>query len=317
MTLAPAIELRGIRKRYGDFHAVLPFDLAVPPGSTYGLLGPNGAGKTTAIRMLLRIIEPDGGEVRLLGEARSQASLDRVGYLPEERGLYRRMRVQRVLSFLAEVKGVRPRDSAPRIDAWLERFDLADRASARVQDLSKGMQQKVQFIATMLHEPEIVILDEPFSGLDPLNQQILREIISELRREGRTILFSTHIIEHAERLCDHVCIMARGEKVADGPLPEVKRRHGGEYVAVRVEQWTAESLAALRTSPLVASVREHGIEAEVMLREGADPQALLELLVRAGARLRRFECTEASLEQIFIERVGAAPSAEEPEVGRV
>ncbi|HEY8485409.1 MAG TPA: ATP-binding cassette domain-containing protein [Longimicrobiales bacterium] len=301
---APVVELRGVRKRFGNREAVQGLELVIPRGATYGLLGPNGAGKTTAIRMLLRILEPDAGEIRVFGEPVSQAALDRIGYVPEERGLYRRMRVRRLLAFLAELKGIPARESARRIEHWLERMGLADRAEARVQELSKGNQQKLQFIAAVLHEPEILILDEPFSGLDPINQQELREVILELRRQGRTILFSTHILEHAERLCDHVCILARGRKVLDGPLAAVKQEHGGDYVTLTPERWEPEWLEALRRSPLVAGVREQGSDLEVALRSGADAQALLADLIREGVRLRRFARTEASLEQIFLDRVG-------------
>ena len=311
----PVVELRGVRKRFGNREAVQGLDLAIPRGATYGLLGPNGAGKTTTIRMLLRVLEPDTGEIRVLGEPVSQAALDRIGYVPEERGLYRRMRVRRLFSFLAELKGIPPRESARRIGHWLERMGLADRAEARVQELSKGNQQKLQFIAAVLHEPEILILDEPFSGLDPINQQELREVILDLRRQGRTIVFSTHILEHAERLCDHVCILARGRKVLDGPLAAVKREHGGDYVLLTPERWEPEWLEALRRSALVAGVREQGSDLEIALRSGADAQALLADLIREGVRLRRFARTEASLEQIFLDRVGVVQ--EEAEVVHV
>jgi ABC-2 type transport system ATP-binding protein len=309
MSETAAIELRGVRKSYGDFQAVQPLDLVVRRGTTYGLLGPNGAGKTTTIRMILRILEADAGTIRILGEPLSQEGLDRIGYLPEERGIYKRMRVKALLGFFSELKGVPKKDATKRIAYWLDRMDLADRADARVQELSKGMQQKIQFIGTLLHDPEIVILDEPFSGLDPINQQVLREIIVELKQQGKTILFSTHIIEHAERICDHVCIIARGRKVADGSIPQVKREHGGDYIALRVESWTAQLSGMLRGMSDVLSVREDGVEAEIALRDGADPQDLLRALVEAGVRLRRFECAEPSLEQIFIERVGAATGA--------
>jgi ABC-2 type transport system ATP-binding protein len=307
-----AIELRGVSKSYDSFQAVKPLDLVVPRGSTYGLLGPNGAGKTTTIRMALRIIEPDAGEIRILGTPLSQEGLDQIGYLPEERGVYRRMKVRKLLSFFAELKGVSPRESKPRIEQWLERMELTDRADAKVQELSKGMQQKIQFIGSILHEPEIVVLDEPFSGLDPINQRVLREIITELKAKGRTIIFSTHIIEHAERICDHVCIIARGTKVADGTIPDVKREHGTEHIALRLESDAGDTVAAVRRMTEVADVREHGSDLELSLRDGADPQALLEQLVRSGVRLRRFEIAEPTLEQIFIERVGAhTPQPEE------
>ncbi|HEX6939283.1 MAG TPA: ATP-binding cassette domain-containing protein [Longimicrobiales bacterium] len=305
----PIIELRGVWKRFGDLAAVAGLDLAIPRGATYGLLGPNGAGKTTVIRMLLRILSADAGEIWVYGRPVDQGVLDRIGYLPEERGLYRRMRVGRLLAFAAEIKGIPASRSLPRVREWLDRFGLADRENARLQELSKGNQQKIQFIAAVLHEPEIVILDEPFSGLDVINQQVLKEIVHELKREGRTIIFCTHMIEQAERVCDHVCILSRGEKVVDGPVADVKRRHGGEYVAIGLEQWTPEAMTRLRASPLVAHVREEGHAAEVMLRPNADPQELLQYVIDAGLRVRRFERVEPSLEQIFLDRVGAEAAA--------
>jgi len=306
-----AIELQGVSKRYGDFQAVRPLDLSIPHGSTYGLLGPNGAGKTTTIRMILRIITTDTGSVHILGEPQSQRGLDRIGYLPEERGVYRRMKVRRLLSFFAELKGIPARVARPRIAQWLERFELAEWSERKLQELSKGMQQKVQFIGAILHEPEIVILDEPFSGLDPINQRVLREIINDLKSAGRTILFSTHIIDQAERLCDHVCIIARGDKVADGPLAEVKRRHGSEYVGITLGEWSGHTIEALRRLPEVQQLNERGSELEIRLRDHQDPQALLQLLVREGVAVKRFEVREPSLEQVFIERVGAQDQDEE------
>jgi ABC-2 type transport system ATP-binding protein len=196
-------------------------------------------------------------------------------------------------------------------------MDLTDRADAKVQELSKGMQQKIQFIGAILHEPEIVVLDEPFSGLDPINQRVLREIITELKTKGRTILFSTHIIDHAERICDHVCIIARGSKVADGTIPQVKREHGTEYIALRLDERSPNVAATVRRIGDVVEVREHGNELEIALRDGADPQSLLEQLVSAGVRLRRFEVAEPTLEQIFIERVGAQTAAVEEELAHV
>jgi ABC-2 type transport system ATP-binding protein len=313
----PAVELRGISKSYDTFQAVRPLDMVVPRGATYGLLGPNGAGKTTTIRMIMRILQPDRGEVMILGRPQSQDGLDRIGYLPEERGVYKRMKVRRLLAFFAELKGIPQRDSKPRIDSWLERMELTDRADSKVQELSKGNQQKIQFIGSILHEPEIMILDEPFSGLDPINQRVLREIITELRQKGRTIIFSTHIIEHAERICDHVCIIARGSKVADGTIASVKREHGSEYVALKLDEWSVDATAAIRSMPGVTTLREHGTELEVGLRDGSDPHALLEEIVRRGIRLRRFEVAEPSLEQIFIDRVGAQLPVEEQELAHV
>jgi ABC-2 type transport system ATP-binding protein len=291
---------------------VRDLDLVVPVGATYGFLGPNGAGKTTTIRILLKILAADEGEVRLLGEPLDRTVLDRIGYLPEERGLYRRMRVKELLQFLAELKGLRPRVARPRIDHWLERFDLADRAGDRIQDLSKGMQQKIQFVAAVLHEPEIVVLDEPFGGLDPLNQRALREVVADLQRAGRTILFSTHLIEHAERLCDHVCIIAGGRKVLDGPLARIRREHGGDHVALGLDGGSLDDLSAtvegVRRAPMVARAVADGTDLEVALLEGRQPQELLAWLVAERVPVRRFERIEASLTQIFIDRVGVDPS---------
>jgi ABC-2 type transport system ATP-binding protein len=307
---SPAIEIRGLRKVYGDTVAVDGLDLVVPRGSVYALLGPNGSGKTTTIRTLLRIQAPDAGEVRVLGLEPGPEVRDRIGYLPEERGLYPRMKVREVLTFLAELKGLPPRASRPRIDAWLERVDLAERADDLVQGLSKGMQQKLQFIAAVVHEPEVLILDEPFSGLDPINQQALREIVGEIRRSERTILFSTHIIEHAERLCDHVCILSRGRAVVEGELARVKREHGGRHVGLTLDPWTPEAVAAVRAAPEAARIREDGHAIELTLAEGADPRALLSRLVHAGVGLVRFEVVEPSLQQVFIDRVGTRPLEE-------
>ena len=298
-----------MRKAFERTIAVEDLDLHVPRGSTYGLLGPNGSGKTTTIRMILRILEPDRGAILLLGGQATPTLLERVGYLPEERGLYRRMTARRVLLFLAELKGMSPRESRPRVDHWLERVGLSDRADARVLELSKGMQQKLQFLAAVVHDPEVVILDEPFSGLDPINQEALRAIVGELRAAGRTILFSTHMIEHAERLCDHVCILANGRKVVDGSVTEVKRGHRGTRVALALERWDPGALATIRAMPDVVGVAGEGSELEAALAEGADPQAFLSELVARGLRLRRFELAEPSLRQIYLERAGGAASA--------
>ena len=303
---AAAVELAAVDKSFDNVRAVRALDLRIPHGSTYGLLGPNGAGKTTTIRMILRIIDVDAGTIHLFGEPLSQAALQRVGYLPEERGLYKNMKLKRLLEFFAELKGVPPRASRPRIMQWLERFELADRAESKVKELSKGNQQKVQFISAILHEPDIMIFDEPFGGLDPINQQILKDIIVELKRAGKTIIFSTHIIEHAERICDHVCIIARGVKVVDGSLSEVKTAHGGDYVAITFDRWSADVVEEVKRSALIQRVRENGTTLEVGMKPNADPQQLLQQLVKTGVRLKRFECTEPSLEQVFLERVGAS-----------
>jgi ABC-2 type transport system ATP-binding protein len=305
MEQAPVVDVRQVTKRYAGHTAVRSLSLAVPRGSIYGLLGPNGAGKTTTIRMIMDIIVPDEGGVVVFGEAgsgRKQSS--RIGYLPEERGLYRKMKVVDLLVFLAEAKGVDRRGARRESLEWLDRLGLSDWAQKKVDDLSKGMQQKVQFISTVLHGPELLILDEPFSGFDPVNTQLMKDVVVELSRQGTTVLFSTHIMEQAERLCDSVCIIARGEKVVDGPLAEVKRGHGGRHVIVAVERGSSSVDRVLGDRTLVAKADNYGHYAELELAPGADPQLLLAGLVQAGARLTRFEIAEPTLHKIFIDLVG-------------
>src|SRR5215211_8056701 len=231
------VEIESVSKRYASHVAVRDLTLAVPHGTVYGLLGPNGAGKTTTIRMILNIIAPDEGTIRVLGAASSdQRITDRIGYFPEERGLYKKMKVRSVLQFLGELRGLPRRDADKRIDYWLDRLSLRtpekDWGTAKVNELSRGMQQKVQFIGTLLHDPDLVILDEPFSGLDPINAQALKDAIVDLRRRGKTVIFSTHIMDNAERICDSVCIIARGEKVLDGPINDIKESHGKRNIAL-------------------------------------------------------------------------------------
>ncbi len=301
MSAPISLELAGIRKVFGEKVAVDRLDLGVPAGTVYGLLGPNGAGKSTTIRMALNIFIPDEGTVRLLGEPVSSRILNRVGYLPEERGLYTKMKVRDLLRYLGAIKGLAAAESRPRIDRWLERVGLAEWAERKVQDLSKGMQQKIQFIATVLHEPELIVLDEPFSGLDPINTDLLKEIIMDLHRQGRTIIFSTHIMEQAERLCDAICLISGGGKVLDGTVASVKSRYGTDILALAFEG----DGSFLREHRLVKSVSSHRSHLEVRLADGADPQALLADLV-GRVRLTRFELVEPSLHDIFIERVQAS-----------
>ncbi len=224
--MTATLELAGLRKTFGDFVAVDDVSLAVPAGTIFGLLGPNGAGKTTTIRMIMDILAPDAGEIRLFGRPRTRGDLERIGYLPEERGLYRKMTVADHLAFLGELRGLSRRDATARAGNWLERLDIADRAQRKVEELSKGLQQKVQIAGTLIHEPELVILDEPFSGLDPINQSLFKDLLAEYKRQGRTILFSTHVMEQAEKLCDAIGLISRGRVVLSGELAEIKRRRG-------------------------------------------------------------------------------------------
>jgi ABC-2 type transport system ATP-binding protein len=307
-----AIDIRNVVKRYEEHVAVRDLSLQVPRGSVYGLLGPNGAGKTTTIRMILDIIAPDSGEISIFGQPHTSTGiLDRVGYLPEERGLYKKMQVKRVLLFLAELKGVKPQDATRRIDEWLERLNLSTTeknwGDAKVDELSRGMQQKVQFIAALIHDPELVILDEPFSGLDPINAQALKDTVVELKRRGRTVVFSTHVMDNAEKMCDSVCIIAKGEKVLDGSVTAVKKAHGGRNVALSVAEGGQNGVGdVLRDPQLVRKFDDNNRFFELELAPQADPQVLLRRLIDAGAAIERFELVQPSLHQIFIDRVGAA-----------
>ena len=306
-----AVRIDKVIKRFASTVAVQDLSLTVPRGSVYGLLGPNGAGKTTTIRMILDIIVPDSGSITVLGRPHLEAGVsDRIGYLPEERGLYKKMQVRRVLRFLAELKGVDRKTADRRIDEWLHRLALTtpdkDWGNAKVDELSRGMQQKVQFIGTLLHEPDLVILDEPFSGLDPINAQALKDTVVELKKTGKTVIFSTHLMDNAERLCDSVCIIAHGRKVLDGEVAAVKQAQGMRNVALAIDGGGKTDIrAVLQDRSLVARADDQNRFFEIELAAGANPQELLRRVVATGANVRRFELISPSLHQIFLERVGA------------
>jgi ABC-2 type transport system ATP-binding protein len=288
-----AIAIRNITKRFGDHTAVDDVTLTVPKGSVYGFIGPNGSGKTTTIRMILNILLPDRGEISVLGESQTRAARDRVGYLPEERGLYRKMKVRRLLRYYGALKGADSAIVEREIDFWLQRLGLSEWANHRIDALSKGMSQKVQFIATVVSKPELVILDEPFSGLDPVNADVLRDAVLELRTRGTTIVFSTHDMSAAERLCDRIFMIFKGKKVLDGTLDEIQSAYGFDTVRVR----TDGGRAALGDMSEIVSVNDHGNLQEV--RVNGDPQAFLQRLVTRTA-VRHFEITRPSLHDIFV-----------------
>src|SRR3982750_3018996 len=306
-----AIDIFNVTKRYAEHTAVRDLALRVPTGSVYGLLGPNGAGKTTTIRMILNIIAPDSGNIHIFGRPSNDPKItQRLGYLPEERGLYRKMQVRRVLKFLAELKGVNGRTAESRIDEWLERLSLKtaekDWGTAKIDELSRGMQQKVQFIGTLLHDPDLVILDEPFSGLDPINAQALKDTVVDLKARGKTVIFSPHLMDNAERLCDAVCIIARGDKVLDGSVSAVKAAHGSRVIALGVDGDARPRIAdILADRTLVARVDDQNRFLEINLAPGADPQHLLRRVMETGVPIQRFELVQPSLHQIFLEKVGA------------
>ena len=298
--MSNAVEIDHVTKSFGPQVAVDDLSLAVPAGSIYGFIGPNGSGKTTTLRMIMRIILPDRGTIRVLGDDSWQAASDRVTYLPEERGLYKSMRVREVLRFYAELKGMR--DCRKAIDDWLERMRLTDAADKKVEALSKGMSQKVQFIATVVTGPELMLLDEPFSGLDPVNENLFREAILDLRRRGTTIIFSTHNMAVAEQMCDSIFMIYRGKKVLDGTLDSIQDSYGSDTLRVQLD---GGSLLGL---PGVEKVTDLGRYQELRLARGADPQAVLAELMRRG-HVNRFERTRPSLHDIFV-RI-AHPAAED------
>jgi ABC-2 type transport system ATP-binding protein len=293
------VVLRNVTKRFGEFTAVSDLSLEVPAGRIFGLLGPNGAGKTTTIRMIVNIFAPDSGEVKLFGKAISPATQDRIGYLPEERGLYKKMKVGDQLRFFAELKSVGGREADARIDRWLARLKLSEWKAKKSSELSKGMQQKVQFITTVLHEPDLLILDEPFSGLDPVNVDLLKEIVLELKQAGKTIIFSTHQMEVAEKICDDICLINRSRKVLEGSIRSVKAGFGRNAVALRL----VGGEEVLSDRALVSRLEHHSDGLEALLAENANAQQLLQRLVGAGANVERFEMIEPSLHDIFIEKV--------------
>jgi ABC-2 type transport system ATP-binding protein len=296
--MADILAVRDIRKTFGDVRAVDGISFTVRRGTITGLLGRNGAGKTTTIRMITGIFLPDSGEVSWLADTNGMPFRDRVGYLPEERGLYKQMKVADLLLFLAEIKSRKPADIGPKIDHWLERFELSDKRNARVEELSKGNQQKVQLIGTLLHDPDLIILDEPQSGLDPVNMVLVRNLLRELRQEGKTILLSTHNMGEAEKMADEIILIHQGKIVLQGTLDEVR---GSGRNAVHID-FDGDG-AFLAELPLVRRASIVNNSAELTLNEGGDPQAVLTQAM-ARLRIRRFELGSPSLEEIFIEKVG-------------
>ncbi|HEX5423055.1 MAG TPA: ATP-binding cassette domain-containing protein [Candidatus Acidoferrales bacterium] len=296
-----AISLQNVTKSYDGVTAVNAVSLNVREGAILGLLGPNGAGKTSTIRMIMNILIPDEGSIRVFGDPVTDSTRRMVGYLPEERGLYPRMDVRSVIVFLAALRGLSEAEAQKRTDEWLARLELSDWAGKKVRDLSKGMQQKVQFIAAVLHKPRLMILDEPFSGLDPVNAATIKDIMLEMRNEGSTIVLSTHLMEQVERLCDSICLINKGHNILDGDLRAIKKSYGKN--TVRIEFTGPDSFL---THPAIASVNRFGSGAEAKLKPSADAQDILKAAVQSGARIDRFELLEPSLNDIFIEKTAHA-----------
>ena len=310
--MSSALRVTGIVKKFGNHTAVDGISFEVPRGVVYGMLGPNGAGKSTTLRMINDIIKPDRGVIQVLGNlAPGPEAAAKIGYLPEERGLYPKMKVGDIIEFMGELRGLSRAEARKRGGAWLERLGLGKWTKNKVQDLSKGMQQKVQFATALLHEPELVILDEPWSGLDPINAEVLREVVGEIRAAGRTVLFSTHQMEQAEKIVDAVCIIARGKKVLDGKLREIKKSWAAEgWIALAFADDASKDKAhtPLDDKALIAEQRPphpgEVADCEVRLADGIVAQQLLSALIAAGVALRKFEVVVPTLHQIFVEKVG-------------
>ena len=302
------VQVENISKHLGDFNAVDNISFNIEKGSVYGLLGPNGAGKTTTIRMIMDIIAPDAGRITFSENRQNRGFTDQIGYLPEERGLYRKMKVKDVILFMAELRGMNRANAFNEIDRWLQKMDLAEWENKKIEELSKGMAQKIQFITTVIHKPELIILDEPFSGLDPINMTLLKDLMLELNADGATIILSTHIMEQAERLCEKICLINTGKIVLEGDLREIKRSFGRGSVEIEY----SGNAALIRNSRFVERCNDFGQYVEVKLNAPEHYSALLRELVEASLNITRFELMEPTLHEIFVQSVkgeGGEPNA--------
>lgn len=297
-----SIELSNVSKTFGSTKAVNNLSFQVPKGKVYGFIGPNGSGKTTTIRMIMNILYPDSGEINILGDSYQNLDIDRIGYLPEERGLYTRMKVRELLTFYGKLRGTE--NVKREVDDWLEKMDLTDWANKKVETLSKGMSQKVQFIVTVIAKPEIIILDEPFSGLDPVNAEVIRKEILELQKKGTTVIFSTHDMNVAEKLCDFILMIYKGKKVLDGTLDDIQDQYGTDTVRIRTEA----GMSACEGIPGIDRINDFGKSQELRLSENADPQEILKALMR-HTKILKFDIVKPSLNDIFIRIAG--PEAKE------
>ena len=300
--MTDAVVLENVRKKFGDFVAVSDVSLRVPTGSIYGFLGPNGAGKTTTIRMIMSIFYPDAGSINVLGQPNSEHIKDRLGYLPEEKGLYKNMKTVDLVVYFGRLKGMSRADARAKAADLLQKFGLAEWTNAKCKALSKGMGQKVQLLATLMHDPDLVILDEPFSGLDPVNTEVVRDMILDMKRAGKTVIFSTHVMEHAEQICDHVVLINKGRVLIDGPVSQV-RSSGGSTIQLDYDG----DGSVLRTLTGVTRVNDAGKHAEFVLAPGNDADDLLKQIV-GRVKVRRFDTREASLHEIFVRTVGGDTS---------
>jgi len=299
----PVVELAGVTKAYESKVAVRDLSLSIDAGQMFGLLGPNGAGKTSSIRMMMGITLTDSGTINLFGKPFERASLERVGYLPEERGLYKKMKVIEQLVFFGELHGLSAAEAQKRANDWAKRLEIDDALPKKTEELSKGMQQKIQFIGSLLHDPGLIVMDEPFSGLDPVNAKLLEQTLLQLKDEGKAIIFSTHRMDQVEKLCDSICLINKGEAVLSGRVRDIKSRYERNRIVVEFEG-SAEFL----NSPEIAEAKNFSGHAEIRLKEHGDAQKLLRE-ASANARIYRFEMVEPSLEEIFIQTVGGKVDA--------
>ncbi len=303
--MEPSLELAHVTKRFGDFTAVDDLSMTVPKGCIYGFLGPNGSGKTTTMRMIMSIFYQDEGTIRILGHDRAEEVKDRLGYLPEEKGLYKKMKVGEIVAYFGMLKGLDKREAWTRARDLLQRYGLGEWIDKRCESLSKGMGQKVQLLGTLIHDPELVILDEPFSGLDPINMETMRNTIRDLGREGRTVLFSTHVMAQAEELCDYITLIYKGKVRLSGTLSEV--RSGGGRGAIRLDYEGDGSILA--GHPSIERLNDAGKTAEIILKEDADPQDFLADIC-GKLRIRRFDLRDPSLHEIYVRTIGAEEGRE-------
>jgi ABC-2 type transport system ATP-binding protein len=296
------IELNDVSKTFGKHIAVNKLSLAVPKGSVYGFIGPNGSGKTTTLRMIMNILPPDSGEIRVFGDKLKSTSCDQIGYMPEERGLYKRMKVRELLIFMGGLKNAR--DLRSKVDQWLERLELSDWANKKVETLSKGMSQKVQFIATVVAKPDLIILDEPFTGLDPVNTEVIKDAILDLQKNGTTVVFSTHDMAMAEKMCDFIFMIFKGNKVLDGTLEEIQDKYANDTIRIR----SGNGIGIFKDLRGVEKVNDYGQLQELRIAEDADPHAILKEIINK-TKIDSFDIVKPSLHDIFIRIAG--PEAEE------
>jgi ABC-2 type transport system ATP-binding protein len=295
-----ALEIHGLTKSFDDIKAVSNASFDVPEGSIFGLIGRNGAGKTTIMRMMMNVYLPDSGDILIRGKKAGQEFRNSVGYLPEERGLYKKMKVLETLLFFAELKGKKGKAVSDRAKDYLERFDLMDRMNSKVVELSKGNQQKIQFITTMLHNPEFIILDEPFAGMDPININILKEMILEKKREGKIIIFSTHLMDFAERMCDHIAMINYGKIILNDSLSSIKAKYSQKNVTLTYEG----DISFLENNPIVEKMSDFGNSIGIRLKDRDQTQELLRLLLDNNVKVKKFDAEDISLQEIFIELAG-------------